>query len=40
MPRQKLNKRADGRYACKFDGRFFYGKSAAEAMRKRDEYIH
>ena len=40
MPRQKLNQRADGRYACKYDGRFFYGKSASEALRKRDEYIH
>jgi len=39
MPRQKLTKRADGRYTCKYDGKFFYGKSAAEATRKRDEYI-
>ena len=38
MPRQKLTKRADGRYACKYDNRFFYGKTAAEALRKRDEY--
>ena len=39
MPRQKLTKRADGRYACRYDGRFFYGKSTAEAIRRRDEYI-
>ena len=39
MPRQKLTKRADGRYALKCDGRFFYGKTVAEATRKRDEYI-
>lgn len=39
MPRQKLTQRADGRYACKYDGRFFYGKSATEALKKRDEYI-
>ena len=40
MPRQKLAQRADGRFACKYDGKFFYGKSAAEALRKRDAYIH
>lgn len=38
MPRQTLKKRADGRYAVKYDGRFFYGKTSAEALRKRDEY--
>lgn len=38
MPRQKLTKRANGRYACKYDNRFFYGKTTAEALRKRDEY--
>ncbi len=40
MPRQKLTKRADGRYACKCDNKFFYGKTAAEALEKRDLYIH
>lgn len=32
MPRQTLTKRADGRYACKYEGRFFYGKTANEAF--------
>ena len=40
MPRQKLSKRADGRYACKCDNRFFYGKTTAEAFEKRDQYLH
>ena len=39
MPRQKLTKRADGRYVCRCDGKFFYGKSATEALRKRDNYV-
>lgn len=39
MPRQTLTKRADGRYACKYEGRFFYGKTANEAFRKRDDYV-
>lgn len=39
MPRQILTKRADGRYAIKYDGHFFYGKTMAEATRKRDEYM-
>lgn len=38
MPRQTLKQRPDGRYACKYKGRFFYGATQAEAYRKRDEY--
>ena len=33
-----MKKRADGRYAVKYDNRFFYGKTAKEAISKRDEY--
>ena len=39
MPRQKIVERKDGRYACKYDGRFFYGKTQGEAQDKRDHYI-
>lgn len=39
MPRQKLNERKDGRYTSKYDGRFFYGKTQGEALKKRDQYI-
>ena len=39
MPRQTLTKRADGRYACKYDGQFFYGKTPGEALRKRNDYV-
>ena len=39
MPRQILTKRTDGRYAVKYDGCFFYGKTKTEATRKRDEYM-
>lgn len=39
MPRQEFTKRADGRHALKCDGHFFYGKTVAEATRKRGEYI-
>ena len=41
MPRQKkqrLKRRADGRYACVYHGQFFYGETADEALAKRDEY--
>ncbi len=38
MPRQSLTKRADGRYRVKYQDRYFYGTTQAEAMRKRDEY--
>lgn len=39
MPRQKFEKRKDGRYVCRYDNKYFYGKTQAEAARKRDEYI-
>ncbi len=39
MPRQILTKREDGRFKCKFQGKQFYGKSQAEAMRKRNEWV-
>lgn len=38
MPRQSLTKRKDGRYAVKFQGKFFYGSTQNEALRKREEY--
>lgn len=38
MPRHKLTQRADGRYACKYKGKFFYGETQKEAERKRDDY--
>ena len=40
MPRQKLNERTDGRYACKYNGKFFYGKTQEEAKKKRQDYIN
>ena len=39
MPRQKLTERSDNRYACKYNGKFFYGKTQEEAKRKREDYI-
>lgn len=39
MPRQSLIARKDGRYTCKYNGRNFYGKTPAEALKKRDAYI-
>lgn len=39
MPRQKLTKRADGYFKCKYHGKQFYGKTQAEALRLRDEYM-
>lgn len=38
MPRQTLKKRPDGRYACKYKGIFFYGRTQAEALNAREEY--
>lgn len=40
MPRQSLTKRADGRYRVKYKDQYFYGKTQAEAIQKRDEYKH
>lgn len=39
MPRQKLTKRDDGRFKCKYNGKQFYGKTQAEAVKRRDEWI-
>lgn len=39
MPKQSLTKRSDGRYKVKYQEKQFYGKTQAEAIRKRDEYI-
>ncbi len=39
MPRQKLTARTDGRYKCQYQNKYFYGKTQAEARRKRDEYV-
>lgn len=36
MPRQTLKQRADGRYACKWQGLTFYGKTQKEALAARD----
>ena len=38
MPRQKLIQRKDGRFESKVGNKSFYGKTQAEALRKRDEY--
>lgn len=38
MPRQKLTKRSDGRYRCKYKGKEFYGDTPREAQAKREEY--
>lgn len=38
MKRQKMAKRKDGRYVCKYKGKFFYGATQREAQQKRDEY--
>lgn len=35
---QKLAKRKDSRYMCRYKEKCFYGKTLAEATRKRDEY--
>ena len=39
MPRKELKPRADGRYACKYKGRFFYGHTPEEAKAARQQYI-
>lgn len=38
MPRQTLKQRPDGRYACKYKGKFFYGATQSEAFAAREEY--
>ena len=39
MPRQTLTKREDGRYKCKYGNKQFYGRTQAEALKKREEWI-
>ena len=39
MPRQRLEKRKDGRYVCRYEDKYFYGKTQLEACRKRDQYV-
>ncbi len=39
MPRQTLTKREDGRYKCKYGSKQFYGRTQAEALKKRDAWI-
>ena len=42
MPRQKkqrLKKRADGRYRCKYKDQYFYGSTEQQALDARDLYI-
>ena len=39
MPRQKLTARQDGRFSCKYNGKYFYGKTRAAAEKKRNEYV-
>lgn len=39
MSQKKLTKRTDGRYKVNYGNKQFYGKSKAEAEKKRDEYI-
>lgn len=39
MSQRKLTKRADGRYKVNYGARQFYGKTKAEAIKKRDDYI-
>ena len=35
-----LKKRKDGRYACRYEDKWFYGSTEKEALQKRDEYLH
>ena len=38
MGRLRLTKRADGRYRCVYKGKYFYGATQQEALKKRDDY--
>ena len=38
MPRQTLKQRADGRYVCRCDDRYFLGTTQKEALAARDAY--
>lgn len=35
----KVTKRADGRYVCRYEDKYFYGKTKAEVIKKYDEYV-
>ena len=39
MKRPELKQRADGRYACKYKGKTFYGSSSDAAYAARDQFI-
>ena len=42
MPRPKkprLKRRKDGRFVCRYQGKYFYGETEEEAFRNRAEYI-
>lgn len=38
LPRMSLKMRADGRYACKYKGEWFYGYTQSEALSKREKF--
>ena len=38
LPRQTLKQRPDGRYACRYKGKFFYGATQSEALAAREAY--
>ena len=38
-PGSQIKKRADGRYCCKYKGKYFYGRSPEEAKQLRKDYI-
>lgn len=38
MPRQHLKRRKDGRFACRYQGKWFYGLTEGEAFAARDAY--
>ena len=35
---QRLSQRKDCRFSCRYKEKYFYGKTMAEAIRKRDNY--
>jgi len=39
MKRPELKQRSDGRYACKYRGKTFYGSTSAAAYAARDQYV-
>ena len=38
MPRQTLKRRPDGRYACRYQNKWFYGDTQSEALAEREAY--